>query len=201
MFRLGIPRGFKVSELRAPYRRRKATHERDYLPIVFAIVAITVLAAYGTGKYQKHLADAEAAIIRENQLLQAQAAERRRRAEEQQSLTAVPTQRYQAPPEKSVMQRQAEALAILQGSSASTYSNIQSQQGSYVLSSAERECDSYRNGSIDYRRCRADVSRRLIDTCRRLNNEEKYVKASMLDAHRQQRRLYCDAKDRYKIID
>lgn len=70
-----------------------------------------------------------------------------------------------------------------------------------VLQGAEQRCNGYRYGSTDYRRCRGEVWKQLRERCHDLRGQEPFVKASQREQHRRSRELYCDAQERFKIID
>ncbi len=123
-------------ELRAPRRRRpKASHERDYLPLIFVVILVFVLGSFAWAKQQERNAqlrevariEAANALTRaenERVLAEAAAAAERRRKNWERSQAAYPesyrnSYQYQPSyraPEKTVMQRQAEALAIMEQS-------------------------------------------------------------------------------------
>lgn len=74
----------------------------------------------------------------------------------------------------------------------------------YSLEAAKdfaRQCGSYIKGSIKYRDCRAETSKRLTQICRKLNAEAERMSGEQRQAHMQQAKAWCWVADRFHIID
>ncbi len=125
-----------MTDLHAPRRHRsKASHESDYLPAILVVIVALVFGSFAWAKHQERTARqleinrievANAAVRAENERVLAEAAAAAERSRRNWERSQDPyarsfndnnaLQESYRPPEKSVMQRQAEALAIMQQS-------------------------------------------------------------------------------------